>query len=264
MLIDTHTHVNSKEFEEDKIEVIKKCLDQEIWMVNIGFDVASSKQAIHLSDHFDDGVFCSVGMHPDELIKEPFVKNVLKDLAKRSSKVVAIGETGLDYNRLVAGQEDMMKARQFDAFRKSIALAKELDLALVVHLRDSKENLGQAYDDAIKILTEEKAGRGVIHCFGGSPEQAKRFIELGFNIGITGIITFKNSKQLQDVVRQTPIENLVIETDAPYLTPEPHRGKRNEPSYVRLVAEKIADLKGLTFEQVAEETTVNARRMYVI
>lgn len=263
MLIDTHTHVNSEQLSPNADQIITDCLSKEIWMVNIGTDFQSSEQAIALAEKNDEGVYASIGVHPTGLPDESFSYDKFKMLAGTSSKVVAIGETGLDYYRIDTEATEVIN-QQKAAFRGFIKLANELDLALVVHLRSADKEPHKAYDDALEILKEEKARRGVIHCYGGDVEHAQRFVELGFNLGITGIVTFKNALTLQNVVRMIPLEHLIIETDAPYLAPEPVRGSVNSPLNVEYIAAKIAELRGATVEQIAEETTINARRMYVI
>lgn len=264
-IIDTHTHVHSKEFDADRAEVLKRAIESGMWLVNIGTDFEDSRAAIELAEKSEEGVYATVGIHPTSLVDEKtFIAEELRKLAQSSPQVVAIGETGLDFYR--TSEEDLpaVKKIQEDAFRKSIRIANELNLALVVHARGSQKDPYGVYDLIHSILVEEKAGRGVIHCYGGNVEQAKKFVELGFNLGITGIVTFKNAEMLRQVVTSVPLENLVMETDAPFLAPEPHRGQRNEPSYLIEVAKKIAELKNISVEDVAAETTVNARRMYII
>lgn len=283
MLIDTHTHLNMKAFEGEVDEIIKKTLDQDIWMVNVGTKYSTSQRAIEIADAYDEGVYATIAIHPIHLVDEvtesdeidgkeytftttqqKFDYEEFKKLATSSPKVVGIGETGLDIYRLEGKTKEEVLALQEEPFRQSIRLANELDLAVVVHGRGEADDPYGVYDEIIRILKEEKAKRGVVHCFGGNVEQALQLAEMGFNVGVTGIVTFKNSEMLQNVVRAVPLENIVIETDAPYLAPDPFRGKRNEPAYVSYVAQKVAELKGLDVEKVANETTINARRMYII
>jgi len=283
MLIDTHTHVTFHEFKGESEEVVSRALEQEIWLVNIGTKLETSQAAIELAEKFEEGVYASIGIHPIHLIaditesasfeghqssfttkKQTFNYDEFKKLAQSSSKVVAIGETGLDYYRLGDKNLEEVRKVQTEVFRQSIRLAKELNLALVVHGRGEADKPYAVYDEIIQIIKEEKISRGSFHCFGGTLEQAREIVELGFNIGVTGIVTFKNAQVLQTIVKSIPLENIVIETDAPYLAPDPYRGKRNEPSYVSYVAAKIAELREIPLEKVMEETTVNARRMYII
>jgi len=283
MLIDTHTHANFHEFEGETKEVIQRALDSGIWLVNIGTKFSTSKSAVEIAEQYEEGVYASIGIHPIHLIgditeasviegheysftttKQEFDYEGFKKLAQSSSKVVAIGETGLDFYRLGEKNLDEVRKIQTAVLRQSIKLAKELDLAVIIHGRGLPEDPYAVYDEIIQIIKEEKAERGSFHCFGGTLEQARQIVEIGFNIGVTGIVTFKNATMLHEIVTKIPLENIVIETDAPYLTPEPYRGKRNEPSFVSYVAAKIAELRGISIEKVAEETTVNARRMYII
>jgi len=272
-----------KSFEGEEDEIIKRTLEEGIWLVNVGTKLSTSKKAIEIAERYEEGVYAAIAIHPIHLVdditetdeiegkeysfttqQQVFDYEEFKKLAQSSHKVVGIGETGLDLYRLGDKSKEEVQALQEDVFRKSIRLANELNLAVVVHARGEAEDPYGVYDEIIKILIEEKAQRGVVHCFGGNVEQALKLAEIGFNIGITGIITFKNSAMLQDVVRALPLENIVIETDAPYLAPEPYRGKRNEPSYVKYIALKIAELKGVDLDKITKESTINARRMYII
>ncbi len=268
MLIDTHTHVQSEEFTHEQDELILRTVEKDIWMVNVGTTLETSKQAITLAEKHEDGVYATVGVHPAYLIDEKnpieYNETSLRELAQSSPKVVAIGETGLDVYRLGSKtQEEVMKIQE-PVFRSSITLARDLDVAVVVHARGTEQDPYGIYTDIIRILKEDRVARAVVHCFGGTVEQALMLAEMGYMIGVTGIVTFKNAHMTHDVVRAVPLENIVIETDAPYLAPEPYRGKRNEPAYVHYVAHKIAELKGVSQEKVASETTINARRLYVI
>lgn len=268
MLVDTHTHVQSEEFSHEQDELVSRTLKEDIWMVNIGTTLETSKQAIALAETYEEGVYATVGVHPAYLIHEedPIVydEKMVRELAQSSPQVVAIGETGLDVYRLGLKTQDEVMKIQEPVFRSSIAIARDLDMAVVVHARGTEKDPYGIYDDIIRILKEERVARAVVHCFGGTVEQALTLAEMGYMIGVTGIVTFKNAQMTHDVVRAIPLENIVIETDAPYLAPEPYRGKRNEPAYVRYVAKKIAELKGISEEKVATETTINARRLYVI
>ncbi len=283
MLIDTHTHLNMKAFEGEEDALVRKCLEQDLWLVNVGTKESTSRKAIEIAERYEEGVYATIAIHPIHLIdditesdeingteysfttkQQTFEYDTFKKLAQSSSKVVGIGETGLDVYRLGDKTKEEVIALQEEPFRQSIRLANELNLAVVVHGRGAADDPYGVYDDIIRILKEEGAQRGVVHCFGGNVEQALQLAEMGFNVGVTGIVTFKNAQMLQDVVRAVPLENIVLETDAPYLAPDPYRGKRNEPSYLPYVARAVAALKGISEEKVADETTINARRMYVI
>lgn len=273
-VIDTHSHVNFNAFKEDKDEVIKKTLAENIWMINVGTKYETSQSAIQLAEQYQEGVFAAIGLHPiyaaaeltktktdpDEgefLIKEQeFDKEKYKQLALSSKKVVAIGEVGLDYYYKPKGTEKLklFKEKQKKVFLLQIELAKELQLPMILHCR-------VAHDDVIEILKAEKDVRGVIHCFTGTVEQAKKYIDLGFYIGINGII-FK--LPLDEVIKSCPLEKIIVETDCPYLTPGPEGSKRNEPLFIKHTIQKIADLKGISFDEVVPITTQNARQLFNI
>lgn len=290
MLIDSHCHVNFNAYKEDGEEVIKKTLANDIWLINIGSQDSTSTRSIRIAEQYPQGVYAVVGLHPIHLVqdvtetasfegetyefttrKEEFDKAKYRQLAQSSEKVVGLGETGLDYwyfDEFSETQIDEAKKIQRQVFEEFIDLSAELSLPLVIHCRGTKDNLYGAYDDAYEILLSaqkkyDKPLMGVIHCFTGTAEQAKKFLGLGFYIGFTGLITFKKKTEwLWEIVKQTPLDKILVETDAPFLSPEPYRGKRNEPSYVRYVAQKVAELKGLTPEEVAQATTANAKRLF--
>lgn len=254
MLIDSHAHLDGKEFDQDRDEVIafarKMGVDR---IINIGFDLPSSRRSVNLAGQYP-GVYAAVGFHPHDAKKAG--ENYLAELEKLAShpKVVAIGEIGLDYYYNHSEPEVQKRV-----FREQIRLAKRIGKPIVIHDRD-------AHADILHILKEEKAGEngGVLHCFSGSYEMAKECMKMGFYISLAGPVTFKNAKKGLDVAVNVPLNRLLIETDSPYLTPEPYRGKRNEPGYVRYVAERIAALKGIPLEEVAEATTRNAEELFGI
>ena len=254
MYIDTHVHLNAEQYNDDLEEVINRALDAGVEkMVVIGFDRKTIERAIALAEQYDF-IYAVVGWHPVDAIdctEEDL--NWIESLAKHE-KVVAIGETGLDYY-----WDKSPKDVQQEIFRKQIQLAQRVNLPIVIHNRDATE-------DVIRILKEEHAERtgGVMHCFGGSVETAKECIEMNFMISLGGPVTFKNAKKPKEVATEIPLEWLMIETDAPYLSPHPHRGKRNEPSLVPLVAEEIARLKDVPVEEVARVTSENAKRFFRI
>lgn len=252
MFIDTHVHLNAEQYNEDLQDVIDRALEAGVsQMVVIGFDQKTIKRAIELAEEYDF-IFAVVGWHPVDAID--CTDDDLKWIEELAShpKVVAIGETGLDYH-----WDKSPKEIQQQIFRKQIQLAQRVNLPLVIHNRDATE-------DVVRILQEEQAEKtgGVMHCFGGSVETAKTCIDMNFMISLGGPVTFKNAKKPKEVAKEIPLEWLMIETDAPYLAPHPHRGKRNEPSLVPLVAEEIARLKGVSIEVVAQLTTENAKRFY--
>ncbi|MGR6899652.1 TatD family hydrolase [Rummeliibacillus sp. BSL5] len=254
MFIDTHVHLNSEQYEEDLQQVIDRALANNVKkMVVVGFDQPTITRAMELVEIYDF-LYAVIGWHPVDAIdctEEDL--NWIERLAAHP-KVVAIGETGLDYH-----WDKSPKEIQQDLLRKQIQLAKRVKLPIVIHNRE-------ATNDCIRILQEEDASEvgGVMHCFSGSVETAKICIEMNFMIGLGGPVTFKNAKKPKEVAEAIPLDYLMVETDAPFLAPHPHRGKRNEPSYVPLVAEEIARLKNIAVEEVAEATTQNALRFYNI
>lgn len=254
MLFDTHVHLNADQYEVDLQEVIDRAQAEKVTnMVVVGFDRKTITRAMELVEKYDF-LYAAVGWHPVDAIdmtEEDLAW--IEDLASHE-KVVAIGEMGLDYH-----WDKSPKEIQKEVFRKQIQLAKKVKLPIVIHNRD-------ATADVVQILKEEDAKEvgGIMHCFTGSLEVAKECMEMNFYISFGGPVTFKNAKKPKEVVKEIPMEKLLIETDCPYLTPHPYRGKRNEPGYVRLVAEQIAELKELTIEEVAEKTTANAKKLFGI
>ncbi|WP_417898405.1 TatD family hydrolase [Bacillus haimaensis] len=254
MLFDTHVHLNADQFEEDLQEVIERARNEKVMnMVVVGFDRKTIKKAMELVEQYDF-IYAAVGWHPvDAIDMTEEDLNWIEELASHE-KVVAIGEMGLDYH-----WDKSPKDIQKEVFRKQIRLAKRVKLPIVIHNRD-------ATADVVEILKEEDAKEvgGIMHCFTGSLEVAQECMEMNFYISFGGPVTFKNAKKPKEVVKEIPLDMLLIETDCPYLTPHPYRGKRNEPSYVRLVAEEIAYLRGMTVEEIGEKTTANAKKLFGI
>ncbi|MGM9858017.1 MAG: TatD family hydrolase [Bacilli bacterium] len=256
MYFETHCHLNDKQFSEDLGNCIENALSNGCVGFNIvGWDLESSKAAIEIASAHKE-IIATVGLHPQNCLEAPKdeLANIVELIgADTDKKIKAIGEIGLDY--YWDKDEDHHRIqRQF--FEKQIQLANIFDLPIVVHSRD-------ALMDTYEVLRENPVRRrGVIHCFSGSPEMAGLFVHLGFLIGIGGVVTFKNSKAIKDVVAEIPLQYLVVETDSPYLTPEPHRGKRNEPSYIPNIIEEIARIKGISTKEVEEVTTENARILF--
>jgi len=252
VLMDTHVHLNLKTYRKDRPEVIARARDAGVaFMVNVGFDLKTSRASIELAEEHEF-VRASVGLHPhsaseldDDLLAQ------LSELASHP-KVVALGETGLDYYRDLSPRDDQKRA-----FRRQIGLARELQLPLIVHSRD-------ALEDTATILDDEGASEvgGVMHCFPGDVAYAERVMELGFHVGIGGPVTYSARGRLARVAEAIPLNRLLLETDAPWLTPEPHRGGRNEPSYVALVAERVAEIRGMSVEDLARATTGNSTRLF--
>jgi len=254
MLFDTHTHINAEEFNEDLEEVIGRAVDAGMEkMIVVGFDRPTITRAMELIDQYDF-LYASIGWHPVDAID--MVEEDLVWIEELSShpKVVAIGEMGLDYH-----WDKSPKEIQKEVFRKQIRLAKKVKLPIIIHNRE-------ATSDIVEILKEEEASEvgGIMHCYGGSVETALECIKMNFYISLGGTVTFKNARKPKEVAEAVSLEHLLIETDCPYLAPTPFRGKRNEPSYVKLVAEEIAKIKGITMEEVASKTTENAKKLFGI
>ncbi len=256
MLIDSHAHIQGQEYAGEVEAVITRAREagiDKIIAVGGAGDLSSNHDAIALADSYDN-VYATVGMHPhDAKDVGPEELRSVQDLTVHP-KVIAVGETGLDYYYSHSPHD--VQRRVFADF---IQLARETGLPLVVHERDAAQ-------DAVQLLRSEGNGDlgGVLHCFTGNYEAARAYLDLGFYLSFTGIITFKNAEPLRDVVRRVPLEKMLIETDSPYLTPVPHRGKRNEPAYVRLVAEAMAKIKAVSLEEVAQITTDNVGNLFKI
>ena len=271
MIIDTHSHLNFKAYDNDREEVIKRTREGGVVCIDVGTKYETSKNAIELAEK-NDGIFAAIGMHPihikTDLLKlrmdenegafaplgEEFDKERYKELA-RSSKVVAIGEIGLDYYYRPKSKTklDQFKETQKKIFLKQLEMAEELNLPVIIHCR-------MAHKDVLDILQNKKL-RGTIHCFTGGRQEAQKYIDLGFYIGINGII---DKLDLTEVIKNVPLEKLLVETDCPYLTPKAEGEKRNEPIFVKHVVQKIADLKGISFEEVVDATTYNAKKLFNI
>ena len=253
MFFDTHAHVNDKRFDEDREAFIKSLSDYNVSnFVEVAYDIKSSYDAVSLAERFD-AVYAAVGVHPsdvDGIVDSDM--DVLSHLLSRD-KVVALGEIGLDYHWDDAPQRELQK----EWFVRQIDVAKEADMPIIVHTRDAME-------DTINILKDTVVSDGIIHCFSGSVESARILLNMGFYISFAGPVTFKNARGLLDVARFVPDDRLLIETDSPYLCPEPNRGKRNCPGYVGLVCERIAAVRGIEVEELAQITTNNAKTVYRI
>ncbi len=256
MLIDSHAHIQGKEYADEAAAVIERARAagvEKIIAVGGAGDISSNAQAIALAESFNH-VYATVGMHPhDAKTVGAEEMQTLKNLAGMT-KVVAVGETGLDFY-----YDHSPHDIQRSVFSQFICMALETGLPIVVHERDAAR-------EASELLRRDGAGklRGVIHCFTGSYDAARAYLDLGFYLSFTGIITFKNADSLRDVVRKIPLDRVLVETDSPYLTPVPYRGKRNEPAYVQLVAETVASLRGMSIEDIARITTENAQNLFNI
>jgi TatD DNase family protein len=254
MLIDTHAHLEMREFKDDIEDVIARAREAGVeHIITIGTSVESSRDAVLLADKYDF-IYAAIGIHPHEVkdILHPAYE-MIRHLAKHK-KVVAYGEIGLDYH-----YEHSPRSDQKRKFRDMLREARELDLPVIIHDRD-------AHEDTLQILSEEWSPDlgGVMHCFSGDLVMAKKLIEMGFSLSVAGPVTFPKAEALREVVRQIPIEHLLIETDAPYLAPQPMRGKRNEPAFVHYTAEALAKIKGLSYDDVARITGFNAMQLFGI
>lgn len=284
-LVDTHCHVNFNAYTDDADAVIRRALESGVRMINVGTNYKTSVKSVKIAEEHD-GMWAAIGVHPIHLAKditeeanfsgekyafttksEVFDKRPYYQLAQ-SPKVVAVGESGLDYFHLDDFKADTMTADEYVELQKEtlyeiLGFAREVKLPHIFHCRD-------AYDDFVELVrdfghTETGAAepvRGVVHCFTGTMEQAEKILDLGLSIGFTGIVTFPNAQELQEIAKMVPLDRILLETDSPYLAPQAVRGQRNEPMHVKHVAEKIATLKGLSVEELANQTTTNAVELF--
>lgn len=249
MLFDTHAHLNFNIYKDDSFKVIQRSLDNGVWMINVGSQYSTSKRAVEMAGKYPEGVYAAIGLHPIHVREEEFSYEKYKALAQ-NKKAVAIGEIGLDYK----SEYVLSKEKQKEVFLKQLDLAKELDLPVIIHCR-------MAHDDLIDELKAGNGGlRGVVHCFTGTWAQAQEYMDMGFYLGMNGII-FK--MELEEVIKKASLDKILIETDCPYLTPPPESG-RNEPLFVKHVVEKIAKIKNLSYEEIAKITTQNAKLLFRI
>jgi len=260
-MIDTHAHLNFEAFRNDYQQAVQRALENNVRsIINIGSNFLTSQEAIKIARE-QDGCYAAIGLHPIHVEDEEFdFDKYFFLIEENKDKVKAIGETGLDFYH-----SEESKDKQKEVLKKHIELAQKFNLPLIFHCRGNKENPEEAYLELLKILKLSEPITGVVHCFSSSWEIAQEFLNLGLYIGFTGIITFKNvDQELLGVVRNVPSDRMLIETDCPYLSPEPHRGERNEPSYVALTAQKIAEIKNVSLEEVDKITTTNAKRLFNI
>lgn len=255
MLIDSHAHLDDRRFDPDRETLIGSLKDNGIEMViNVGADLKSSRAAVDLAKKYEN-IYAVVGVHPHSAKDlEGGDLSEIRELLKED-KVVAIGEIGLDFY-----YDNSPRDIQRKWFKAQIDLAKELDMPIVIHTRDA----AQETFDILKEAAEDGGLRCLLHCYSGSAEMAEEYIKLGFYISLGGPVTFKNARVSREVAKVVPLDRLLIETDSPYLTPEPYRGKRNEPMYVKYVAERIAKEKGVTYDEVAQATRDNVYRFFGI
>lgn len=252
MLFDTHAHLNDEAFHADREELIASLPQKKITLVmNPGCNLEDSKKGIALAEKYDF-VYCAVGSHPDSAdeVNESVIAQY-RDLC-RHPKVKAIGEIGLDYH-----YEDIPRQLQKKAFIMQMELAKETGLPVIVHERD-------AHEDGLAIVKSFPTVQGVFHCFSGSAELARQLVDLGWYIGFTGVLTFKNARRAIEAAAAIPLERIVLETDCPYMAPEPYRGRRNDPTYLYRMAEKLGEIRGISPEEAAAITAQNGKRLYSI
>ena len=253
MLFDTHAHMDDRAFDADREALLASLPEQGIGLLmNPGCSLESSRNASLLSQKYDY-LYAAVGSHPDaaDEVDEACLAEYRR-LAAENPKIKAIGEIGLDYH-----YEDIPREIQQKAFRLQMGLARELNLPAIVHERE-------AHEDGMKIVEEFPEVTGVFHCYSGSAEMAKWLVDRGWYIGFTGVLTFKNARKTLEVAAAIPLERIVLETDCPYMSPEPFRGKRNDPGKLYRMAEKLAELRGLTVEEIHTLTTENGKRLYRI
>jgi len=252
MLIDSHAHLEMKEFDHDREKVIERAGQAGVdFVITVGTNLALSRKAVELAERHEN-IYATVGIHPHDVVNiDNKTFDTLLELAQRK-KVVAYGEIGLDFFRNISPQEI-----QLDLFGRQLELAHKLKLPVIIHDRN-------AHEQTFKMVKASSIRCGVFHCFSGDYNMARQCIDLGFYISVPGVVTFDKAKTIQDVARRVPISSLLLETDAPYLAPIPHRGKRNEPSFIIYTAKKVAELKGVSLEEVADATTKNAKNLFQI
>lgn len=253
MLFDSHAHINDPQFDQDREEVIQRARVEfgVSYILNVGYNRETIASSLHLAEKYDF-IYSSVGWHPHDAAKLTDEDLTWIQSLADHPKVVALGEMGLDYY-----WDNSPREKQAEVFRKQIAIARETGLPIIIHDRD-------AHEDVVQILKEEHAEEvgGVMHCFGGDLSIMEECLKLNFMIGLGGPVTFKNAKLPKEIAAAVPSDRLLIETDCPYLAPHPYRGKRNETGYVRLVAEAIAEIRGVSLEELAQLTTENAKRLF--
>ena len=253
MLFDTHAHMDDRAFDADREELLRSLPEKGLKLVmNPGCSLESSRNVSRLTREYDF-LYGAVGSHPDAADEvNDAVLAEYRELCKLNPKIKAIGEIGLDYH-----YEDIPREIQMQAFRSQMELARELDLPVIVHERD-------AHEDGMSVVRDFPTVTGVFHCYSGSAEMARQLVDKGWYIGFTGVLTFKNARKAVEVASSIPLERIVLETDCPYMAPEPFRGKRNHPGYLYRMAEKLAEIRGISVEEIHAVTTENGRRLYRI
>lgn len=252
MFFDSHAHLDDSRFDADREEIFADLANHDVRMLmNVGCDLASSERSVALAEHYPF-VYAAVGSHPDDADHVDGKRLDRYRALACNPRVKAIGEIGLDYH-----YEDVPRARQINAFEDQLDLAEALDLPVIVHMREATE-------DAVAVVRRHPKVTGVFHCFSGSAETALWLVERGWYIGFTGVVTFKNARRAVEAVQALPMDRILVETDCPYMAPEPHRGRRNDSRFVPYVAAKIGQIKGLTPEEAGRLTAENAKRLFRI
>jgi len=272
MLLDSHAHLNFSAFDKDRQEVIKKCLEENVWLINIGTNYQTSQKAVAIAENYKEGIYAAIGLHPinlaTDLIKQKvdseeggrfekeFDYKKYQQLALSSKKIVAIGEIGLDFWRRpkTKKKQTEFKKQQKELLSKEIKLAQELNLPIIFHCR-----LG--FEDLLEVRLPAGSRTSIIHSFTGTWQQAKKFLDMGFYLGFNGIIY---KLDLNEVIKNTPLDRILLETDCPYLTPPEFSEERNNPLGVKYVAQEIAKIKGINFEKITETTFQNAKHVFHI
>ncbi|MGE5298081.1 MAG: TatD family hydrolase [Acidobacteriaceae bacterium] len=267
---DSHCHVNFIDYKNDSDEVIKRSLEEGVGMVTVGSQASTSKSAVETANRYEKGVYCSIGLHPLQTSRqmveeedshfmsreEHFDEQVYEKLL--GPKVVAVGECGLEYFRMPEEGQEEYKRKQKQAFVAQLNFAKKHSLPAIIHCRD-------AYEDLIEIMKAEYQGKpAIIHSFTSDWNTGKRFLDLGFYLAFNAILMFDKTGRIAEVVKNTPLDRILAETDAPYLAPAPYRGKRNEPAYVKYTTERIAQIKGMSTDEMGNQTVENAKKIYGI
>jgi len=264
MLIDTHCHLSFKAFSDDWRDVINRARSKGIQMITVGSQQKTSEEAITIANE-SDGVFASIGFHPSHADDDEFNYNWFLENAN-NPKVVAIGECGVEFFRTPEKEIKEILKKQEEILRKQISIAKQNDLPVILHARNSEsESIDSSYYHLLRIIKDENYPKCVVHCYGGTWKEAKDFLDFGCMISFTGIVTFKNaSEDLIETVKKIPNDKFMIETDAPYLSPEPHRGEENESLFVEYVAQGVAQIKNMPYDDIASITTKNAKDFFNI
>lgn len=247
-LIDSHCHLDNERFNDDRGEVLARIEERLEFAVNIGYDLESSKKSVELAEKYDY-IYAVVGVHPTDISGYTDEMEAELEAMAKHPKVLAVGEIGLDYHWMTEPKE-----KQQEIFRRQMEMARRAGKPVVIHTREATR-------DTLDILKEYPDVRGIVHCYPGSYESAAEIMD-NYYFGVGGVLTFKNSKKLKETVEKLPMDRIVVETDCPYLTPEPHRGKRNEPVYVEHIAQRIAEVKGISYEEVVRISNENTKKAY--